>query len=409
MAVLAECPFCHTKQSVRNKLCKCGGVLVKLKRSDKVQYWITYRLRGGKQKFEKISGEQATSLDYAKDAEAKRKVQKRENRIFEIKAEAKMTFQELTDWYIDLESVKAKKYFWVLSLSLKKFNSQFGNVMVYDIKPSDLENYQAKRKSQGKAESTIDQEIGAAKAVINKAFKDDMVGGDVLKRFQGIKKLLKRNSNSRKRILTPDEFNQLVDSSTRHLKAILWTGYLTGMREGEILGLTERKVFLRDRITRLSAEDTKDGEAREIPICEDLHGVLSRLPRGIHEDYPIFSWGGKRMKGIQAGLSKACERVGIAYGRFIEGGFIFHDLRRTFVTDMRRAGVPESVIKEIMGHARREVIDGYNQVSMEDMRQAVERLVQYRQNQSASVYQTVYQVASGHQKRVSQVSANPLN
>ena len=81
MSVLVEC-LCHKKQSIRNKVCPCCVDLAKLKRSKKLNYWITYRLPGGKLKFEKIKGEEATSLEYARDAEAKRKVQKRENRIF---------------------------------------------------------------------------------------------------------------------------------------------------------------------------------------------------------------------------------------------------------------------------------------------------------------------------------------
>lgn len=54
MAVLTECPSCHKKQSVKNKVCKCGDDLVKAKRSRRVNFWIAYRLPGGKQEFEKV-------------------------------------------------------------------------------------------------------------------------------------------------------------------------------------------------------------------------------------------------------------------------------------------------------------------------------------------------------------------
>ena len=77
MAVLAEC-LCHKKQSLRNKVCSCGQDLVKLKKSNKINYWIVYRLPGGKQRFEKMTGENANSLEYARDVESKRRVQKRE-------------------------------------------------------------------------------------------------------------------------------------------------------------------------------------------------------------------------------------------------------------------------------------------------------------------------------------------
>ena len=52
MAILAECPLCRRKQSIRNKSCICGNDLDRAKRSKKVKYWINYRLPGGKQRRE---------------------------------------------------------------------------------------------------------------------------------------------------------------------------------------------------------------------------------------------------------------------------------------------------------------------------------------------------------------------
>jgi hypothetical protein len=104
MAILAQCPICHKKQSVNHKVCigrikgdiPCGAALDKLKRSKKVKYWISYRVPGGKQRLEFVG----YSIQEAKDAEGKRRSQKRENRIFDIKPDSKMTFNELTKWYL---------------------------------------------------------------------------------------------------------------------------------------------------------------------------------------------------------------------------------------------------------------------------------------------------------------------
>ena len=99
----AECPFCRRKQSVKSKKCTgrrgggCGADLEKARRSGRIKYWIALSLPGGRQRFEKITGENATSIEYARAADAKRTVQKRENRILDITPEAKMTFRELTD------------------------------------------------------------------------------------------------------------------------------------------------------------------------------------------------------------------------------------------------------------------------------------------------------------------------
>lgn len=110
MAILAECPACRKKQSTKNNICigklkgdiPCQADLKTLKqRSKKVKYYISYRIPGTKrkQRMEFVG----YSITEARDADGKRKVQKRENKfVFDIKPEAKMTFNELTEWYLSL-------------------------------------------------------------------------------------------------------------------------------------------------------------------------------------------------------------------------------------------------------------------------------------------------------------------
>ena len=384
MSVLAECPYCHRRQTVKNKKCisrngiGCGADLEKARRAGKVHFWITYRLPGGKQRFEKLTGEKATSIEYARDADAKRKVQKRENRIFDIKPETKMTFKELSNWYLGLEKVRSMAYFPTLKIYLKKFNSVFGNTIVNQIKTADLENLQAKRKAEGKADSTVDQELAAARVVINKGFDNDLVGGGTLKAFKRAKKLLKGNSNARSKILTPQQFQSLLDTAPSHLPAILATAFYTGMKRGEILTLTWPKVDLKNRVIRLDAQDTKDGVARTVPICKELYNILKTIPKAAHEDY-VFLYKGKPVGDIRTGLKKACKDACISYGRKKTDGFVFHDLRRSFITYMRKTDIAEPSIPGTTGHSTREMSDRYNKIDEEDIKHAVNLLKAFRE------------------------------
>jgi len=270
---------------------------------------------------------------------------------------------------------------------------------VSHIKPVDLENLQAKRKTQGKADATIDMEIGVARTMINKAFDNDLISGDTLRTFKKVRKMLKRNSNARDRILSPDEFNRLLDHLPHHAKAILITGYYTGMRLGEVLPLTWGKVSLKDRTIKLEARDTKDNEKRLIPICDDLYTMLSQIPRGIQDNH-VFLYKGKPVMSIKKALIRACKDAKIPYGRFVKDGFVYHDLRHTFNTYMRKAGVTESVIMEITDHSTREMFDRYNTVDRDDKRQAINAFQGFLRNVPQSVDQSVDQTGKNEKVRL---------
>jgi integrase len=386
VAILAECPVCHTRQSKRNKKCigwldkksglKCKQNLDDAKKAKKVRYHITYRMPDGKQRWESVGafeGLDPFSVTDAENALAKRKVQKKEKRIFDMLPESNQRFSELTEWYLELERVKSLAYYKVLKINLDSFNAVFGNDIVSSIKPADLENYQARRKKAGFSDSYIDQEIGAAKTVVNKAFDNDLVGGDTLKAFRRVKKLLKKGSNARKRVLSYPEYQKLYDALPSHTAPIVATGFWTGMRRGEILNLTWDKVDLKSRMIHLESDDTKEGLSKKVPVSRTLKNILKKLPRGLHNDY-VFLFRGKPVKDIREGLKNGCDEAGIPYGRKAKKGFTFHDLRHTTKTFMRKAGVDKNVRAVIFGHSINGDMDfRYDHVDNSDLLDAIDR------------------------------------
>jgi len=278
---------------------------------------------------------------------------------------------------------------------LANFNEVFGSRVVNTIKSEDLESYQAKRAEDGRAPATIDYELTEAKAVINKAFENDMVDGRILKVFKRVKGVLKAGANARERTLTIAEYLAMVESAPAHLKGIIVTAFHTGMRAGEIRALQWSWIDKAAGFVRLPAEVTKEKRAKSVPINRHVKAVLDSLPRAIHHDY-VFTYKGKpRGRGCTRGLSVTCNGAGIIYGQKKAGGFRFHDIRATFDTNMDSAGVSESRRKTIMGHTLEGMDRHYIRPKDAELREAMDRFTAWFDARTANVTQNVTQTGNG--------------
>jgi integrase len=200
--------------------------------------------------------------------------------------------------------------------------------------------------------------------------------------FRSIKKLLRRNANARKRVLPPAEFRRLLSHLPMHTLRILATAYYTGMRKAEILELIRPKMHLEERYIDLSPEDTKDAEARRVPIGDELYKILSAIPESPSDPH-VFLYRGAPVKDIRAGIQTAALAAGIPYGRKTPGGFTFHDLRHSFNTMMRKAGVADSVIMNITGHKTYEMFTRYDTIDDKDRQAAVRRYERFVQKEKS--------------------------
>ncbi len=379
MSILAECRFCGRKQSLRNKICKCGENLDKQKRSKQIKYWINYRLPGGKQRREPVG----FSIQEARDADGKRRSQKRENRVFDMLPESKMTFTELTDWYCGLQSVKKLAAYNRYQGALNNFNGEFGQCRLINIRMTDLEDYQIKRKDQGAADGTIDLEIKIIQSAVTKAFDNDMISGSCLKAFRKTKRLLEHGSNARKMLISTEQYLRLLNCASAYFKPVLIIAFNTGMRVGEIEKLRWSYIDREKMMIRLPKEITKEKKDTNIPINHHVKTVLDDLPRSIVHDY-VISYKGRPIKDyskLRRQFEKACKKAGIPYGTKIGEGIIFHDIRRTVKTNMVAAGIDKIDRDTIIGHSLKGIDRHYIVPTDESLTAAMKKYTEWLDGQ----------------------------
>jgi integrase len=236
---------------------------------------------------------------------------------------------------------------------------------------SSVAAYVAKRRDEDAADTTIDRETELLRRAFALAAKDER---PLVAWVPKIARLVKANANARQGFVERADFEKVVaELRAGVLKDFAQWGYYTGMRLGEVRALTWEGYDKETRTIRLAAKEKKTGRARMIPLVglPELVAVMNRRLADRRPGCPlIFHRDGKRVGDFYTTWMRACDRAKVR-------AFSFHDLRRTAVRNMVRAGIPERVAMDISGHRTRAVFDRYNIVSENDLAEALAKRGRY--------------------------------
>jgi len=238
----------------------------------------------------------------------------------------------------------------------------FGDKSLDEITELEVLAYVRKRDEAGAKVNTINNELIALRKTLYLAKRGRYEIDELIKWGNCI-----RASEFRERILSAEEEERLMAEVADHLRPIVICALNTGMRKGEILSLKWKNIV--DGQIVLEAKNTKTKKLRRIPINDDLQTVFDILRSRNGSEF-VFTYGGKRLKDILNGFSKACKRAKI-------DDLTFHDLRHVFATRLAKKRVRVETIQRILGHASITTTMRYiNYQPLDEMREAVDSLVE---------------------------------
>jgi integrase len=152
--------------------------------------------------------------------------------------------------------------------------------------------------------------------------------------------------------------------------------YYCGVRLGEAMQIDWSQVDLGAALVRLEEGQTKNSEARTIPLPDVLVGMMRQVEP---KEGTVFD-----ATNLRKARHKACVAAGLGtLGTLteVEGkadprytGFIIHDLRRSAIKNLIMAGVNDKVAMKISGHKTTAVFDRYHIVDTEHVMDAMRRV-----------------------------------
>jgi integrase len=333
-------------------------------------WWVKY-YRAGKM-YRESSGS-------SKKGVARELLQRREGSIASgtftgLKPE-KTTFDELSVDFINDYKVNGRAAVETAEKYAERLGKHFSGMRAVHITGDKVMAYIGARKQEETrigtipSNGTLNRELAALRRMFN-------LGRNAGKVIQVPYVPTLEENNVRKGFFSHEDFLKLRDSLSTSLKPIATLSYYTGMRRGEVLGLKWAQVDFNERTITLNPGETKNGEARLLPMAGEVFHTLQAQKALRDEKFPSCEYvffshrTGKRVRCFRTGWKNACKRVKLT-------GAKFHDFRRTAVRNLVRAGTPEKVCMLVSGHKTRAVFERYNIATVDDVKAAVSALETY--------------------------------
>jgi integrase len=275
------------------------------------------------------------------------------------------------------------------SMQRVHISPQFGNSPISDVTTAQIETLAGAMLKRGLAPKTVRNVMTFLHSVFEHAVDRDAISENPVRRATRPGRRRQGDTNPDLQFLTiedldaviraiPDEVVKRTAPPTRRgrkgpapppppdvfgpvLRVVVLTAAMTGLRQGELLGLRWRDVDwsaqrIRVRNTFVRGEHSAAGKSdlstrRSVPMTDRLAGELDRWSRRSFysgDDELVFAHPETgnpldRSK-VTRRFQDACRTAGVREVRF-------HDLRHTFATRLAASGQPMRTIQEFLGHA----------------------------------------------------------
>jgi len=289
-------------------------------------WWIDF-YACGQRKREKIGH----SHKLAEEVLHKRKMEIAEGKYFPERQTKTVSFRDISEKYWKLHGQHLRSASW--RYMLKEVTDRFGNKSAGDISVADIQAFYNELRARAST-STANRHLTLLKSVFNRA-----IAWELFKGANPAAKITKaKEPPNRLRYLSQAELQRLLGRCDAKIYPILACALYTGMRRGEVMGLTWANVDLNQSIIYIL--QSKSGKPREIPIAANLHEILASIETAKPTD-KVFDVPNITLRRHFDQLLKA---AGIA-------GFRFHDLRHTFASHFIMKTGNLTALQKILGHA----------------------------------------------------------
>lgn len=333
-------------------------------------YYIRFTFRG--QEFRESA--KSTNRKVAGDLLRQRQREAAEGRITGPRAE-RVRFDDLVMLIRADYAANGRKSLGSLDDRIELLRQTFGDIRPVDVTYAMLAQYRDKRLVEKARPATVRYELVVFTRMFTLAIRAGLLSTKPLRPEI-------RVENARRGFFEAEDLARVLKQLPEHLRPAIVFAYVTGWRVGEVRKLTwNRHVDAKEGLVRLDAHEVKNAQGKVFPfrahpeLAKVITQQIERVQAMQRGHGQIIPWLFPRPDGRQLGQfhkewTKACRAARLP-------NKMVHDLRRTAVRNLVRAGVTERVAMALAGFKTRAVFDRYNIVSEADLAHGVAKLAKH--------------------------------
>ncbi len=347
------------------------------KRKGSSRYWIQYSIRGAQYR------EPGGKTPAAARKKLRQRLREAGTERFGGPTAERVTVDQLADALLVHMKNQGRASVDKIRCHLKPVRVFFAGRPAMDVTTAALERYQRERLDAGKAPATVNREVHALRRAFNVAARQTppLFPKPFVPYFPSLP-VDNVRSGFFERAEVEALLQQISDDGIRDFVA--W-GFRTGMRKGEIARLTWDML---DRsgtpwVLRIPAAITKNRTGRTLGLEGEVRAIIEGRLRVRRFDCPLIfhreckGEPGQPITDFWDVWRNALQAAGLPAGR------LFHDLRRSAVRTLIRAGVDETTAMKVSGHKTRSMLLRYNIVTERETADALLRADAYLSTQPA--------------------------
>ena len=285
-------------------------------------------------------------------------------------------FEHFVKIKTDSQNPKTAAKYAQITRDFLEFLGPRADLNILSVTSADVRAWRDHGKALGLSATTSNDHVIILSAIFNGAWRDHIISNNPCTAVEAVKDAVTPKKRQ-KRAFTVEQVEALLDNANRDWKGLIRVAFYTGVRLDNCANLRWRNVDYQKR--KITFERySKHGDEHDVPLHERLAEHFMSLPTPKTDDAYVFpSLAKRRVTNLSKEFRKLMTAARIENDKVREKGksaardvwaLGFHSFRRTNISLLANADVPEERRMALTAHATREIHKGYTTHEFEQLR-----------------------------------------